>query len=407
MKKSNCTVKHCEYVQQLKHLQISLDDIPKIISDHTIIKEWAYIIHNKDTYKEDDKAVLEGKANVGDSVEPHIHLYMNFGNSAAKETDVAKWFKDSVIRIERIKGRKADILKYLTHKNAPTKHQYNIEEVVTNIDITKEIEKAETAEANRNYQNNIDDILHKIADGTIREYNRFDYIDEAILAKNANLFKNAFKNRSEKIMRDPNRNLNVIFIYGTTGSGKTTYAKELASTVEDGSYYISSSANDSLQDYAGQETLILDDLRDNVFEFADLLKVLDNHTATSIKSRFYNKTFLGSTVIITTTDPIENWYHWNSEDKGQLRRRISNYLVMDSEKIDFYVFDPDFDYNKKLEHTIPNPIPAIIAKRVKTQQEKNKILDMCEKIVTKAGLDEETTKEMVATIEKEKGNQKS
>ena len=69
-------------------------------------------------------------------------------------------------------------------------------------------------------------------------------------------------------MRDPNRDMRVIFIYGTTGSGKTTYAKMLASKMGNGSFYVSSSANDSMQDYAGQETVIFDDLRDTAFDFS-------------------------------------------------------------------------------------------------------------------------------------------
>ena len=178
-------------------------------------------------------------------------------------------------------------------------------------------------------------------------------------------------------MRDPNRNMKVIFIFGTTGSGKTTYAKMLAEKIGDGSYYVSSSANDSMQDYAGQETVILDDLRDSVFEFADLLKVLDNYTATSIRSRFYNKTFLGSTIIVTTTQPILEWYAYNDEDKAQLRRRISNYLIVDKEEICFYTFNPDMNYLPDFKYKIKNPVAELIAQKTKDKQKEDDILDIC------------------------------
>ena len=182
-------------------------------------------------------------------------------------------------------------------------------------------------------------------------------------------------------MRDPNRDMKVIFIYGKTGSGKTTYAKMLAKKIGDGSFYVSSSGNDSVQDYCGQETLIFDDLRDNVFEFADLLKVLDNYTATSIRSRFYNKTFLGSTIIVTTTFPILDWYRCSQEDKAQLRRRINNYLIMDEKEICFYTFDPDNQYMPSFKYKIKNPVPVIVAQKTKDNQAKDDILNICMGVV--------------------------
>lgn len=368
--------KHCEYVQQIKHLKIKVEEIKGVIEKHSTIKHWAYIIHDKD--KEEN----------GTPVEPHIHVYLNFGKSSAKFEDVAKWFNDQPQYVSAVKGKKSDMLKYLTHKNAPSKYQYETCEIKSNFDISQAIIEDEKTD--------IDALLRKIADGTIREYNRFDYIDEVTLAKNNNLFKTAFKNRSEKIMRDPNRELKVIFIYGTTGSGKTTYAKMLASKIGDGSYYVSSSANDSMQDYAGQETVILDDLRDNVFEFADLLKVLDNYTSSSIRSRFYNKTFLGSTIIVTTTLPIMDWYKFNSEDKKQLRRRISNYLIMDEQTIQFFHFTP-INYMLQYQYTIKNPIPDYIAQKTKEKQQSDDILDIC-----KSALDvmnDDTKQQFVDEIE--------
>ena len=43
--------RHCEYVQQLKHMKVQLKEIEDIIERHKTIKEWAYIIHDKDTDK--------------------------------------------------------------------------------------------------------------------------------------------------------------------------------------------------------------------------------------------------------------------------------------------------------------------------------------------------------------------
>lgn len=369
---SKKTHRHCEYVQQLRFLKIPLEEIENTIADYRTIKQWAYIIHDKDVYTKEDEA--KNPANkAGTQKEPHIHLYLHFGQSSATLEDVARWFKDDVQWVSTIKRKKKDVLAYLTHKNSAEKYQYSMEDVHSNFDVEQEIQN----EIENEEKTDIDTILRRIADGTIREYNRFEYIDDVVLAKNSNLIKNAFKNRSEKIMRDPNRNIKVIFIYGNTGSGKTTYAKMLAEKIGNGSYYVSSSANDSMQDYAGQETAILDDLRDNAFEFPDLLKMLDNYTATSIRSRFYNKTFLGSTIIITTTVPILDWYKFSKEDKAQLRRRISNYLIVDNKEICFYTFNPDNDYMPEFRYKIKNPVADLIAQRTKEIQKHDDILELC------------------------------
>ena len=38
--------KHLEYVQQLEHLKVTLDEMNEIIEKYRTIKEWAYIIHD-------------------------------------------------------------------------------------------------------------------------------------------------------------------------------------------------------------------------------------------------------------------------------------------------------------------------------------------------------------------------
>ena len=81
--------------------------------------------------------------------------------------------------------------------------------------------------------------------------------------------------------------MEVIYIQGATGTGKTSYSKMLAEQKEY-SYYISSSSNDILGDYKGQDCLILDDLRPSCMGLSDLLKMLDNHTTSTVKSRYKN-----------------------------------------------------------------------------------------------------------------------
>ena len=127
-----------------------------------------------------------------------------------------------------------------------------------------------------------------------------------------------------------------MFIHGKGGTGKTYYAKKLLEKLGY-DYCVSSSSNDPFQDYMGQQAIILDDLRDKAFEFEDLLKLLDNDTASSVRSRFSNKVFNGKIIVITSTVPLAYWYReyqYNMSDTlQQLYRRITSYVVVE----EFYV----------------------------------------------------------------------
>ena len=82
----------------------------------------------------------------------------------------------------------------------------------------------------------------------------------------------------------------------------------------------------------GQNALIFDDLRFATFDFVDLLKLLDNDTSTSMKSRYSNKVFNGKLIIITSSVPLRYWYpdvrNSRIEDITQLYRRIGCYVEM-------------------------------------------------------------------------------
>ena len=90
----------------------------------------------------------------------------------------------------------------------------------------------------------------------------------------------------------------------------------------------------------GQKAIILDDLRDRAFEFEDLLKLLDNNTASSVRSRFSNKVFNGKMIVITSTVPLSFWYRelqYNLNDTlMQLYRRITSYVVVDEQYVSVY-----------------------------------------------------------------------
>lgn len=288
------------------------EPIGDILRRYRTIKKYAYILHDKDS----DTA-------------PHYHIYLNFGKSGVDSKIVAQWFGLQESQVNRIQGRATDMLEYLTHSNESQKNkfQYSPSEVVANFDFEEEIKKSK--------------IL-----GNFKEYSyaqQLEYVDSLPVADKTTAFnklKKLWELRCEVLMLNPERDIEVMFIYGKSGSGKTTNAKQFARS-KGYDFYVSSSSNDPLQDYRGQKCIILDDVRDTTFEFEDYLKLTDNNTASSVKSKYYNKVLMCNLIIITSSIPLSFWFksimYGRKEDLMQFYRRINAYVEITNSEIS--VFD--------------------------------------------------------------------
>jgi len=217
------------------------------------------------------------------------------------------------------------MLKYLIHENAPTKYQYEVSEVVSNFDWVKD--------KNTNEDWRKQEIIKSVENGDIRRYNLYEKVTANEYDKYKKAITNAFEYRALQI-RGKNRQMDVIYIHGDSQTGKTTYAKMIADEKRY-SVYISSGTNDIMSDYLGEECIILDDLRASSVGLTDLLKMLDNHTASTVKSRYVNKILECKLIIITTTMEIEEFFkHVFENDKEsviQLQRRCSTVIRMEKE----------------------------------------------------------------------------
>jgi len=306
-------------------------DIQETCMNYKTIKQWAYILHDKDDTRD------------------HYHIYLNFGNSSCDTAMVAKWFQLGYTDekgvehsgeqfIERCKGRKTDVLLYLTHGNdsQKNKHQYSPDEVIANFDFQVEIENAK--------------ILGDFEKYSYAEQIR--YVNNLPLSEKAATFsklEKLWKLHCQCLALKTDRKLNVIFICGKGGTGKTYFAKKLLKE-QKLDFCISSSSNDPFQDYMGQKGIILDDLRDDVFDLDDLLKILDNDTLSSVRSRFNNKVFNGEMIVITSPVPLVYWYksgsivrngvmrerHIEFDTLDQLYRRINCYVVVSEKEVIMY-----------------------------------------------------------------------
>lgn len=300
-------LRQMEIVTDVDKLQV---DLQETFMKYKTIKQWAYIIHDKDDTR------------------PHYHIYLHFGTSTVNTADVAKWFNVPENFINKVKGRKTDMLMYLTHANdtQKNKHQYSPSEVVANFDFETEIANSKIIGDFKNYS----------------YAQQLTYVNSLPIVEKVKAFsqlEKLWKIECQYQSMVTDRDLQVIFITGKGGCGKTYYAKKLLNELNY-DFCVSSSSNDPFQDYMGQKAIILDDLRDSSFSLADLLKILDNNTNSSVKSRFNNKVFNGSMIIITSSVPLHYWYinlkYDDNEDLNQLYRRISTYIWITKDVIRVY-----------------------------------------------------------------------
>ncbi len=325
------TARHFEIVTDADKFQV---DIQQTCMNYKTIKHWAYILHDKDDTR------------------PHYHIYVHFGTSSVDSSLVANWFQVPENLVNKIKGRRVDMLLYLTHGNDTQqfKHQYSESEIVSNFDIKTEIEASKII-------------------GDFKKYSyaqQLEYVNTLPISEKSKVYsqlKKLWELYCQCLTLQSDRDIQVVFITGKGGTGKTTYAKKLCKAL-DYDFCMSSSSNDPFQDYMGQKAIILDDMRDDSFEFVDLLKLLDNHSSSTVKSRFNNKVFNGDMIIITSSVPISYWYrglkysYSGKESLVQLYRRIGTYVDVKSDYI--VVYDEGVD-----KSGLPVGTPEIFENEIK------------------------------------------
>lgn len=339
----------CEICQQTSHID-SIDNMIKTIKANQAVERYAYIIHDKDV---DDSGALKAE---------HIHIMIKFAYSYNVMT-LAKQLNLESQYVQHIVSRNyEDALLYLTHANAKDKYQYSADAVKANFDYKaiceRYLKRKEQAISKLSEKEQISIFCEEIVEGKIRQFNYFDYISTSLYTRKRAIFDNAFKMRTDMLKAQEERSLDVVYMVGESGAGKTTLAKQIAKQ-KGYSYYVSSASNDVLDSYAGQDCLILDDLRPSCLGLSDLLKLLDNHTASTAKSRYYNKTLECKLIIVTTVMNIDeffkNVFQEQNEPLVQLKRRCSTHFELTRQEIRVSMYDAMLQDYRYIE-TIKNPI---------------------------------------------------
>jgi hypothetical protein len=266
----------------------------------------------------------------------HYHIVIKFRSPTLFDIVKNKYPYGDIEQAGSIKAS----IQYLIHMNDKSKVQYKWEDITTNCKDMTPYKVLTTPQE----EVTLEGILEDINNGKIREYNQYIKIPITIWAKYKTRIENALLYYKERVCMDKTRNIEVIFMSGPTGIGKTTYAKIYCEQAKK-SCCISSSSNDFMQDYKGEDVLVLDDARDDVLKFHDLLKAIDNHTKSTVKSRYHNKAFIGELIIITSKKPLADWYfNIPKEDKEQLYRRIQTQFKFYEDRIEIFTYD---DISKK------------------------------------------------------------
>ena len=335
-----------ELVQQIEYLGENWEEnLQKRLKKHeNKFTGWIYALHDKDTVVVDGKEQLKA---------PHVHLYVKC-KDAYKVTTLAKIFGVESQRIEKIHAqywrgdkRCADMgvaYAYATHRNHPEKAQYDDSIVVAKEGYDWKAVRAESEERARKYatQEYVNNILKRIANGQIKEHEIEKYVPELTYIKYKSKIDNAVRYYNMQRSKNHDRNIVVWYIYGPSGTGKSTIAKKIAKD-EGMSFLLSGSDSDPFQEYKGQDAVILDDLKGNLkFSLSEFLRLTDNNTASSVHARYADKFLDVKAIFITSTMPLENFFRQfegsYNEEVFQLQRRCKMRIELTKQTMKLFTF---------------------------------------------------------------------
>lgn len=342
------------YTQQISHLPAETIEHLTELLEQMEPKKYALIVHDKDV---NDK---------GEPAEKHVHVMLTFEN-ARSVNSIAKQLGDKPQYLQKWGKDEENGYAYLIHATTKSisKYQYPPEDVKANFNYLEEMRKI-TEKVKKSIQTaNCTILLNSLYKGEItkremekklngNQYGRMKRQIEDVW--NKHLQFQAEQWREE--MKKSGKQITAIWISGEAGTGKTSLAIDYAQKSKQ-PYFITGSSRDLFQNYAGEHTMIIDELRPDMLKYPDLLRILDPFgSQVMAPSRYSDKPLTCDLILITSPyDPAE--FHWELFRKSlgnyidgleQLLRRISLTIKMDAS----HIRAVEYDREKKLYLPVEN-----------------------------------------------------
>lgn len=309
------------------------------------LEEVYSIIHNKDMQETFSTKIMNM---VLVPKNPHIHASFKFKKGKNKGATLEKIAEVLGLEPQYIEKPKAgryswdNQIAYLIHAKDQDKYHYEPEEVYTAkgkdyLEIYHEsIEKwrrGAVKKSNKKAKEDIDWLEDKVLKGEILRPQIFlndDYYK--IYSQNKRRLDDAFETYGQRKMYNAIKKLEngefklkVYYITGKAGSGKTRLANELIEKIKKeakGKYNetwttCKTASTNPVDDYNGEEIVLMDDVRGSTMRADDWLKLLDPYNFTPSSARYRNKVVASRVIFITATiSPIEFFYYSKGVGSG-------------------------------------------------------------------------------------------
>lgn len=289
----------------------------------------------------------------------HIHLVVTFDKPKRFST-VAKLLGNA--HIEQQRGTKEQAINYIEKKG---KFEEKGEKILGYFGDKNAIQD------NHGQRTDLD-LEKAIKDGVLNASTLNQYIlENAKTETQAKRITSVYTRQMQEIYNKNNaRNkVEVIYVFGKTGSGKTQGAYEKFNDIFRTN--VSEKTSFPFNGYCGQKTLLLDELRPGTFKVAELFSILDSHPI-NLDVKYGQFPACYNTVVITTAFPFEKWftdetYESNDNHLQQFRRRITKlYKAENGQWIDLnYQWNNDTkkatwnDDSQWLNHDTTDSIPFL------------------------------------------------
>ena len=338
-----------------ENIENILEEIVRRVSEVATVSEAYAIKHDKDTSVSFDKKLQETTTKLA---EPHIHALLKFKKGATLSTLAEKIGLAEQYLEKANSGRYGydNLLAYLIHAKDKDKYQYSPDEVFTLIGKNylevyherkeswlKGKAKKEVQQSYEDIDLLIDNILNEnITKQEILLNKKYHTLYTVHRVRINDAIRTVGEIKSAKVkyeLEQKEFKKTVIFIYGKSGLGKSTFAKELTKDIVqlaklNGQKWQSvlTAGTNMFDEVNGEEILLLDDVRGDSLTASDWLKVLDPYSISPVSARYQNKTAASKVIIITSSKhPLTFFYHTKGnfqEDLSQYVRRIEQLVTV-------------------------------------------------------------------------------